>query len=72
MDFTEHIEAMVQVYKENDIPLDPGSIAESVCDILYAQGWMTSQELDLAEKQIEERVEYLLLESSNRLHLCLR
>jgi hypothetical protein len=58
--FGEHIEAMIELYEEAGDPLDPDDIAESVLDIVFAQGLIQESELELGHKQIADEVRYML------------
>lgn len=59
--FGEHIEEMIKLFKADEIPLVPYDIAEAVMDIAFAQGLLTHDDnLDLAHKQIEDEVRYML------------
>lgn len=62
MPFSEHIEEMVVVFKENELPLNPDDIAEAVLDVVCAQGLLTEDEAnsDLAHKQIADEAKYLM------------
>lgn len=58
--FGEHIEEMIALCKENEVPLTVEGITESVLDIAFAQGLIEESELDLAHMQVTAQVEYML------------
>lgn len=62
IDLGEHIEAMGQLYVENELPWDPDSIAAEVLDIACAQGLLSEDEAssDLAHKECADQVRYTL------------
>ena len=60
IDCGEHIEETIKLFKQNGLPLRPHDITECVLDTIFAQGGIEESELDLAHKEVQDQVRYML------------
>lgn len=58
--YGEHIEAMLELFRENGMVATPHEVAEEVVEILFAQGTVDRDGCDELVKQLESQVEYLM------------
>lgn len=52
----EHVEEMISLFKQNEVPLRPSDISMAVLDIACAQGLVTDDEFDLAHDQLAKEI----------------